>query len=239
VTAIGGCSRTVGGPPRIPSRMERPRTPPRWMLVSDLDVTEPRRFVDLVEAIAAGGARFAVQVRAKALHDSALLAFARAVRDGIDRAGAAGRVPLLINGRLDLALAVGADGVHLPAAGVPAARARAELGGGRMLGVSTHSPDEVRAAREAGADYAIFGPVHLTPSKPAVAEPQGSAGLAAAIAAAEGLPVLAIGGFTPERAAAARRLGAHGVAVIRAVLEAGDPLGAARSLSTALESAEG
>ena len=208
------------------------------MLVSDLEVAEPRRFVEIVGALAASGARFAVQVRAKALPDAALLAFARAVREEIDGAGATGRIPLLINGRIDLAIAAGADGVHLPASGVPAMRARSELGAGWMLGVSTHSPEEVRAARETGADYAIFGPVYRTASKPASGEPQGTAGLAAAIAAASGLPVLAIGGLTPERAATARRLGAHGVAVIRAILEADDPIDVARSLSAAVEPAE-
>jgi thiamine-phosphate pyrophosphorylase len=208
------------------------------MLVSDLEVAEPRRFIEIVGEIAASGASFAVQVRARTLHDAALLAFARAVRDAIDRAGGRERVPLVINGRFDLAVAAGADGVHLPASGAPAARVRAELGPGWMLGVSTHSPEEVRAAREAGMDYAIFGPVHRTPSKPGPGAPQGSAGLAAAIAAAADLPVLAIGGLTPDRAKAARRQGAHGVAVIRAILGADDPIAAARALSAALESAE-
>jgi thiamine-phosphate pyrophosphorylase len=208
------------------------------MLVSDLEVAAPHRFVELVEAIAAAGEQFAVQVRAKVLHDSTLLAFARSVRRAIDRAGAAGRVPLLVNSRFDLAIASGADGVHLPASGAPARRVRAELGAGWLVGVSTHSADEVRAARAAGVDYAIFGPVFRTASKPASWEPQGIAGLTAAIDAAAGLPLLAIGGLTPERAAEARRLGAHGVAVIRGILAADDPIAAARTLSAALDAAD-
>lgn len=220
----------------MPNLTNHPRRLPRWMLVSDLAVAPPERFVDVVEAIAASGETFAVQLRAKGLHDSALLTLAAAVRGALDRSGAAGRVPLLINGRFDLAVASGAEGVHLPAAGVPARRVRAELGPGWILGVSTHSPGEVATAREAGLDYVIFGPVHRTPSKPGAAEPHGGEGLAAAVAAAAGLPLLAIGGFTPERAAQARRLGAHGVAVVRGILAADDPIDAAHALTAALAS---
>lgn len=218
--------------------MDPRRSLPPWMLVSDLEVAARPRFIACVEAIAAAGEWFAVQVRAKALPDAELLEFAREVRGALDRAGASGRVPLLVNGRFDLAVASRADGVQLPAAGVPARRVREELGAGWLVGVSTHSPQEVQAAREAGADYAIFGPVYRTPSKPAAVEPQGTAGLAAAIQAAAGLPLLAIGGYTAERATQARQLGAHGVAVVRAILAADDPIDAARALTVALGRAE-
>ncbi|HKF79087.1 MAG TPA: thiamine phosphate synthase [Candidatus Dormibacteraeota bacterium] len=121
-------------------------------------------------------------------------------------------VPVLVNARADLAVAVGAAGVHLPERDLPVAAARRLLGGGRLVGRSVHSPAEaVRAERE-GADYVVFGPVFASTSHPG-REPAGLAGLAR-VSAAVAIPVIAIGGIDADRAAACRGAGAAGFAAI-------------------------
>ncbi|MEO8601662.1 MAG: thiamine phosphate synthase, partial [bacterium] len=142
------------------------------------------------------------------------------------RAGAA----LIINDRVDVALACGADGVHLPRHGMHIAEARALLGPARVIGVSTHAPSEVADAATAGADFAVIGPIFDTPSKHQYGAPLGLAALSAARAVAPTLPLFAIGGIDAGNAAAARQHGADGVAVIRAVLGANDPRAAAQAL---------
>jgi thiamine-phosphate pyrophosphorylase len=123
---------------------------------------------------------------------------------------------VVVNGRLDVALAAGASGVHLPAAGLPTREVRrlAEaLGADVLIGRSTHHPDEVARARDEGADYALFGPVWATPGKERRGGPVGLAALERA--AAHGLPVLALGGVEPGRFAALAAAGARGAAGIR------------------------
>ena len=142
------------------------------------------------------------------------------------RAGAA----LLINDRLDVALACDADGVHLPRHGMRVAEARALLGAQRLIGVSTHAPVEVADAAAAGADFAVFGPLFDTPSKRPYGSPLGLDALATARAAAPALPLLAIGGIDAARVLDVCARGADGVAVIRAVLGAQDAMAAARAL---------
>ena len=166
----------------------------------------------------------AVHLREKDLGGRALLQLARALRRACDEAGQL----LLINDRLDVALAVGADGVHLPSAGVPVADARRLLGPTALIGRSCHSLAEVQAARAGGADYATFSPIFDTPSKRQYGAPLG---LAALVEAADvGLPLVALGGITPENASAARGAGAVGVAAVRVWLEGDDPAAAVRAL---------
>lgn len=156
----------------------------------------------------------ALQVREKSLTDRELLALARAARRAFPPPGL-----LLVNGRADVALAAGADGVHLPAAGLPAAAARAVVGPARLLGASTHHAGEIEAAAVSGLiDYVIFGPLHATPSKAGRVEPRGISSLSEV--ARRGIPVLAVGGIDDgARAAAAIATGAHGVAGIRAFMD--------------------
>ena len=153
----------------------------------------------------------AVQVREKDLGGRALLELARGLRR------AAAPVPVLVNGRADVALAGGCAGVHLTSSGLPLAALRRRFGAALMIGCSTHRPEEVEAAREAGADYAVFGPVFETPSKAAYGPPPGLDGLRRA--SAHGLPVIAVGGIGPGRMAAVAAAGAAGVAGIRAFFE--------------------
>jgi thiamine-phosphate pyrophosphorylase len=133
----------------------------------------------------------------------------------------------LVNDRADVALAAGADGVHLPARGLSPADARAL--GLRLVGVSAHSAADVERAAREGADFAVFAPVYDTPGKLG----QGEGALAEACRAAP-IPVLALGGVDATNAPRCIEAGARGVACIRSVLGARDPAAAAIRLWQAL-----
>ncbi|MFM9086881.1 MAG: thiamine phosphate synthase [Cyanobium sp.] len=128
---------------------------------------------------------------------------------------------LLINDRVDLALAVDADGVHLGQDDLPPAVARRILGPDRLIGRSTHAPEQLRQAVLEGCDYAGVGPVHPTPSKPG--RPAVGLEFVAAAAADCPIPWFAIGGVDASNLAAVRLAGASRVAVIRAITDASDP----------------
>ncbi len=192
-------------------------------------ITDRRLAPDLPARVAAALAgappgAVAIHLREKDLGGAALLALARALLPICRARGAL----LLVNDRLDVALAAGAGGVHLPAAGVPPAEARRLLGPGALLGVSCHSAAEVVRAREGGAGFATLSPIWATPSKRADGPPLGLGVLAAA--ARLGLPLVALGGVEPENAAQAVAAGAAGVAAIRAWLTGPDPAAAVAAL---------
>ncbi len=172
-----------------------------------------------------------VQLREKDLGGRALGELARELLPLCRARGA----PLLINDRVEVALALGLEGVHLPAASFPVGAARALLGPDRLLGVSCHYRADVAAARAGGADYATFGPLFDTPSKRTFGAPLGLAALSDA--ALEGLPLFGLGGVEVERAAGVARAGARGVAVIGAWLGAGDPATAVEQLVAAVDRA--
>jgi thiamine-phosphate pyrophosphorylase len=185
-------------------------------------VTDRRLVSDLAGAVRlavrqAAPGQVAVHLREKDLGGAALLGTARALAALCHQAGQL----LLVNDRIDVALAAGADGVHLPSRGVPPADARRLLGPGRLVGISCHAIEDVRAALAGGADYATFGPVFDTPSKRRYGAPVGLDALRGA--AALGLPLIALGGVDVARAAQVVEAGASGVAAIRAWLEAPDP----------------
>lgn len=184
----------------------------------------------LVTAAAAGGATV-VQLRDKAAPDGPFLAAARRLRAALP-AG----VAFTINDRVDVALLAAADGVHVGQDDLPAAGVRLLLGPGPWVGVSAETPEEARAAEAAGADYLGVGPVFATSSKPDAGDPQGPA-LIERIRAATRLPIVAIGGITPENAAEAIRAGADGVAAIGAIFGSPDPEAAAARLRDAVERA--
>ena len=124
------------------------------------------------------------------------------------------RTRLLVNDRVDIALAAGADGVHLTTRSLPADVVRNICGPDFLIGVSTHSLAEARFAQSAGADFVVFGPVFDTESKRAFGEPQGLDKLREVTNALGEFPVLAIGGITRENFAACVDAGASGIAGI-------------------------
>lgn len=148
---------------------------------------------------------------------------------------------ILVNDDLGLALASGADGVHLGQTDLPIEAARRALdlsaggdGAPRIVGATATTPEQARLAEAAGADYIGFGPVFPTGSKANPARVTGVAGLAAAVEAVS-IPVIAIAGLTPERVAPCLDAGAHGVAVMTAVSCAEDPQAAAAAFREAIE----
>ena len=147
---------------------------------------------------------------------------------------AASGVTLLVNDRLDIALAVGV-GVHLGSRSVPPTEARRLLGANRILGVSVHSPGEAAGAAESGANYLFLGPLFETPSHPGVAVR--GAEFMDRVASRVDVPVVGIGGVTPERAAAVLASGAHGVAAIRGIWDAPSPPDAVQAYLDAMERA--
>ena len=122
---------------------------------------------------------------------------------------------LLVNDRSDIARAAGADGVHLTGQSLPASVVREICGLEFLIGVSTHSLEEVLAAGDQGADFVVFGPVFATESKLAFGAPQGLEKLRAVSSEAGSIPVLAIGGVSLENMESCLEAGAHGVAAIR------------------------
>ena len=120
----------------------------------------------------------------------------------------------MVNDRVDVARAAGADGVHLTARSLPAHVVRMTCGAEFLIGVSTHSVEEARAARVGGADFVVFGPIFSTESKLAFGPPQGLAAFRAITRELDGFPVLAIGGITFDNIAACLSAGASGVAGI-------------------------
>ena len=124
---------------------------------------------------------------------------------------------LLVNDRADIALSAGANGVHLTARSLAVPVVRRACGKNFLIGVSTHTLAEARAARDGGADFAVFGPVFATPSKTIYGAPAGLAGLREVAHDLHPFPLIALGGITQENAASALRAGACGVAAIRAL----------------------
>jgi thiamine-phosphate pyrophosphorylase len=200
--------------------------PDTWgvYLITGRAQTAGRPLLEVVAGALRGGIR-AVQLRERELTTRALLALAGELRALTRHHGAA----LLVNDRVDVALACDADGVHLPVQSFAIADARRLLGPHRLIGVSTHAPPELAAADAAGADFAVFGPLYDTPAKRAYGPALGPAALADARHATT-LPLFGIGGVDLERVAAVQAHGANGIAVIRAVLAAADPAAAAAAL---------
>jgi thiamine-phosphate pyrophosphorylase len=172
-----------------------------------------------------------VQLRIKdATDDDLITAGCRYARICAERG-----VPLILNDRPDLVAAVGADGVHLGQEDMPVADARAILGEGPIVGLSTHTPQQISAAGEQALDYIGVGPVHATPTKPG--RPAVGSALVEYAAAHADAPFFAIGGLGVEQIDAVVRAGARRIAVVRAVTDAPDPGAAARALLEALERA--
>ena len=196
----------------------------RLYLVTDRQQTLGRPLTPLVaQALAAGVG--AVQLREKDLDSRALLSLAQDMRALTTER----QVRLLINDRIDVAMALDADGVHLRSDSMPVSVARRLLGPTRLIGVSAHSVAAVLDAEFQGADFAVLGPIYATPSKQPYGPPIGLHVLAEAVRRAS-IPIFAIGGVAAQRVPDVQQAGAFGVAVISAILGAEDVPAATRLL---------
>ncbi len=197
------------------------------LYVTDRPAIGDRRFLEILDALA--GAPISVELREKDADDRQVLELAREARK---RLGAG--VPLSVNRRFDIALAAGADGVHLPADGLPLSRIRAHAPRGFRVGISTHAPAEASAAIAAGADAVVIGPIFGTPSKRGYGPPLGPDALAGLPAArTHTCAVYAIGGVEEGNLAALDpyRDRISGVAAIRLFQESADPRAVAARLA--------
>ena len=205
--------------------------PERWRLylVTDERVSRGRSHLEVAEAAIRGGADV-IQLRDKTASSGTLYRVALAMRKLTREA----KVPLIINDRLDIALAVDADGLHVGQSDLPASVARKLLGPGKILGVSAETPQEALLAEKDGADYLGVGPVFEARSTKADAgEPRGP-GMIAPIRRVCRLPVVAIGGIKAENARSVREAGADAAAIISAIVGADDIAQAAREIKQLL-----
>jgi thiamine-phosphate diphosphorylase len=202
------------------------RLPSRLYAIVDAADEAPRDVLRRAEGLLRGGARL-LQLRWKRPGAAAFLAAAVDCRQVATQHGAC----LLVNDRVDIALASGADGVHLGQNDLPIAAARRLLGADRWIGISTHDVAQARAAARSGADYIGFGPIFATPTKRTGYSPRGLSALRE-VRAAVSLPIVAIGGIDFDNASSALAAGADAAAMISALAAASDAADAAR---TALE----
>ncbi len=200
----------------------------RLYLVTDSELSLGRPLAEVVEAAVRGGVS-CVQLREKRLDTRAFVAQARALRALLS----ACRIPLVINDRIDVALACGADGVHLGQGDMPVEDARRLLPPEVFIGWSVETPQDVQRAQGLPVDYLGVSPVFATPTKTDTARPWGLEGLRAARAATR-LPLVAIGGIHAGNATEVLRHGADGLAVVSAICAAADPQAAAADLSACL-----
>jgi len=199
-------------------------------VVLDRTASAGRDLEVILDATLAGGCRM-IQLREKEWPSGRLLPLAERMRDRCRRAGAT----FIVNDRVDLALAVGADGVHLGQDDLPPRAARPLLRPGMVLGRSTHSAGQAREAQVEGADYIAVGSMFPTRTKPdfQLVGPE----LIRAIRPETRSPLVGIGGVTRENVAEVIRAGADGVAVISAVCGAPDPAAATREFLAAIRAA--
>ena len=202
----------------------RPVFDPALYLVTDQRLCGERSVLDVVGLAVRGGATM-VQLREKRLDMRSLVDLARALKGLLAPFG----VPLVINDRVDVALAVEACGVHLGQHDMPAELARHLLGQGALIGLSVERPEHIREAERLDVDYYGVSPIFPTATKAELKSSWGLDGLAAA-RLATARPLVAIGGITIENVAEVVRAGADGVAVVSAICSAADPLRAAETL---------
>jgi thiamine-phosphate pyrophosphorylase len=206
------------------ARKNKSRTDWRLCFVADSEAALKKDILELIEQAAAGGATI-IQLRGKTWPDREFLDLALRVA----RLLAPKRIPLIINDRVDIALAARAAGVHLGQDDLPLALARKILGPQRLIGISVSTPEEARAAEREGADYLGVGSIFSTLSKKDTGAPLGLEGLRQ-IRRIVSLPLLAIGGINAANAPDIIRAGADGVAVISAITSARDPRRAAAKI---------
>ncbi|MDH4099310.1 MAG: thiamine phosphate synthase [Nitrospirota bacterium] len=186
------------------------------LLITDRHVVRTGGLIAAVEQALSGGVR-CVQLREKEMPVRELLALAHEMRELTSRYNAR----LIINDRVDVAIAVGADGVHLGGESMPVRAVRKITGTSFIVGVSTHAPAEAVQAEADGADYVTFGPVYATPSKMKYGPPVGLNALRECCKKVK-IPALGLGGIKKESAREVLDAGAYGIAMISAILAAED-----------------
>jgi len=201
-------------------------------VILDGQASGGRRLDELLDAVLAGGCRI-VQLREKTMPPAGLFPLAQALRRRCREAGAL----FIVNDRVDLALAVEADGAHVGQDDLPAREARRLLPPPMILGVSTHNADQARRARDDGADYVAVGSMFPTGSKISfeLVGPE----LVRRVRADIPVPLVAIGGITRDNLSQVIEAGADAVAVISAIGKARDPAAAVREFLETIRSARG
>lgn len=201
----------------------------RLHLLTDVVLQSRFSHEDLARLGIAGGAD-TIQLREKGGSTRRMIEVAKSMLVVCRQAG----VPLIVNDRIDVALAADADGVHLGQSDFPIPLARELLGKDRLIGGSAATLEEARVCLAEGADYIGFGPVYVTGSKADAGPVSGPEGLKQVVDTIA-LPIIAIGGISDENVSAVMRAGAYGIAVISAVCCQIDPQGATKALREALE----
>ena len=198
---------------------------PQLYLITDRQqLASGRQLTEVIEELLMAGVRL-IQLREKDLPAAELLPLAQELRTLTRRYDSS----LLINDRVDIAMAVDADGVHLGGHSMPPAYARKLLGPDKLIGVSTHSQQEIFTAAQQGANFVTFGPTFFTPSKATYGEPVGLTALQQACISSP-LPIFALGGINLQNSQQVTSSGAHGIALISALLSAESPAVAAQKL---------
>ena len=204
--------------------MKPPNVDYSLYLVTDRGLSRGRSNLEIIEAAVSGGVT-CVQLREKDCSTREFIDQALAIKHFLK-----GRqVPLIINDRLDVALAVAADGIHLGQSDMPLETARKIAGPSMLIGISAESVRDALEAEAGGADYLGVSPVYATPTKTDTAPPLGLEGLRE-IRQRVKIPLVGIGGLNSANAAEAIRHGADGIAVVSAIVSADDPEKAARDL---------
>jgi len=208
--------------------------PEQWQtyLVTQQTLSAGRSTTEIVEQAIEGGVE-AVQLREKDMDAQSRYELGQQLRELTAEAG----VDLIVNDRIDLAIAIGADGVHLGQSDLPISVARKQLGDDAIIGASVSTVSEARLAAITGADYLGVGAIYGTNSKPEAPTADDGLGVETLsdIVQTVRIPVVAIGGITPENAAEPIEAGASSVAVISAITAADDPEAATAALAAATE----
>jgi thiamine-phosphate pyrophosphorylase len=193
-------------------------------LVTDRDLARGRTTLEIVAAAIRGGVS-CIQLREKTCSTGEFIDESLAIRSLLARH----EIPLIINDRVDVALAVKADGIHLGQKDMPCSMARQLIPESMIVGISVESLDDAIAAQKDGADYLGVSPIYPTPTKTDTAQALGLEGLWS-IRSEVDLPLVGIGGLNADNAAAVIYNGADGVAVVSAIVAADDPEAATRDL---------
>ena len=200
----------------------------RLCLVADAEAAGPRNLVSIIQEATKAGATL-IQLRSKKSKTREFLDLALQTAEILKHT----EIPLIINDRVDVALACGADGVHLGQQDMPLVHARKLLGKDRLIGISVNTIEEAQAAEREGADYIGVGPVYFTSSKDKIPGILGLEGLRA-VRKKVHIPILAIGGINTQNVRAVISCGADGIAVISAIMGADDAAKATTRLLNAL-----